>query len=86
MCSKDSRNILEGNRGKSWFGKARVLGLIVFNKMDILDEVQCWCAFEGDVLYEFKSRKDIELWLETKLHLEVDKDIEVMFSGDKEFI
>ena len=54
--------------------------------MDILDEVQCWCAFEGDVLYEFKSRKDIELWLKTKLHLEVDKDIEVMFSGDKEFI
>lgn len=59
---------------------------IVFNKMDILDEVQCWCAFEGEMLYEFKSRNDIELWLETKLHLEVDKDIEVMFSGDKEFI
>ena len=67
---------------------ARINGVtnVVFNKMDILDEVQCWCAFEDDMLYEFKSRSDIEMWLKTKLHLEVDEDIEVVFSGDKEFI
>ena len=37
-------------------------------------------------LYEFKTRNDIEMWLEGKLHLEVNENIKVMFSGDKEYI
>ena len=59
---------------------------IVFNKMDILDELQVWCIYEGSSLYSFQSREDVEVWLESKLELEVNEDIDVMFSGDKENI
>ena len=54
--------------------------------MDILEEVGSWCLYDGPNLYEFESRGDIELWLSSKLELEVDSSMEVMFSGDKEFI
>lgn len=59
---------------------------LVFNKMDVLEEVNSWCLYDGPNLYQFKTRHDIEMWLEGKLELEVDEDIEVMFSGDKEYI
>lgn len=59
---------------------------LVFNKMDVLEKVNRWCAYEGPNLYEFDSRGDIEYWLTGKLELETNKGIEVMFSGDKEFI
>jgi adenylosuccinate synthase len=59
---------------------------LVFNKMDILEKVDAWCLYDGPNLYEFKTREDIEMWLSGKLEMEVDKDIEVMFSGDKEYI
>ncbi len=59
---------------------------IVINKMDILEAVKSWCLYDGPNLYEFKTRNDIEMWLDGKLCLEVDEDIEVLFSGDKEFI
>ena len=59
---------------------------IVFNKMDILETLDAWCLYDGPNLYEFKTRKDIEMWLEGKLELEVDSNIKVIFSGDKEFI
>jgi adenylosuccinate synthase len=67
---------------------ARINGTtkVVFNKMDILEEVGSWCLYDGPNLYQFESRDDIELWLSSKLELEVDQDMEVMFSGDKEFI
>ena len=67
---------------------ARINGIdkIVINKMDILDTLDAWCLYDGPSLYEFKKRSDIETWLSSKLQLEVNKDIEVMFSGDKENI
>jgi adenylosuccinate synthase len=59
---------------------------VVFNKMDVLEGLDAWCLYDGPNLYQFKKRDDIELWLSGKLELEVDDEIEVMFSGDKEFI
>ena len=54
--------------------------------MDILEAVNSWCLYDGPNLYEFKTREDIEMWLSGKLQIEVDEDIDVMFSGDKEKI
>ena len=67
---------------------ARINGVskLVINKMDILEALDSWCLYDGPNLYEFKTRNDIEMWLEGKLHIEVDENINVMFSGDKEFI
>lgn len=67
---------------------ARINGVskLVINKMDILEAVNSWCLYDGPNLYQFKTRDDIEMWLEGKLHLDVDEDMEVLFSGDKEFI
>ena len=67
---------------------ARINGVnkLVFNKMDVLEAVDSWCLFDGPNLYEFKKREDIEMWLTSKLELEVKEDIEIMFSGDKENI
>lgn len=67
---------------------ARINGVskIVFNKMDILELVDSWCLYDGPNLYQFKTREDMEMWLSGKLHVEVDEDIEIMFSGDKEYI
>ena len=67
---------------------ARINGTtkVVFNKMDVLEEVDSWCLYEGPNLYSFKSRDDIETWLSGKIALEVSEGIDVIFSGDKEFI
>tara|TARA_Y100000592_G_scaffold50021_1_gene79208 strand:- start:16177 stop:17184 length:1008 start_codon:yes stop_codon:yes gene_type:complete len=59
---------------------------LVFNKMDVLDELQLWCLYDGPNLYEFTSREDVEFWLTTKLNLEVNPDMEIFFSGDKNCI
>ena len=59
---------------------------VVFNKMDVLDGLDAWCLYDGPNLYQFETRSDIETWLEGKLELEIDDNIEVMFSGHKEFI
>jgi adenylosuccinate synthase len=59
---------------------------IVFNKMDILDKVEKWCAYDGPHILNFDSRNDMEFWLTTKLQILVDEDIEIFFSGDKEYI
>ena len=56
---------------------------LVFNKMDVLEEVDSWCLFDGPNLYEFKNREDTEFWIKSKLELDVNKDIEVFFSGNK---
>jgi len=67
---------------------SRINGInnIVFNKMDVLEQVDSWCAFDGPSLYQFKNRADMEFWLTTKIQTEITPDIEIMFSGDKEFI
>tara|TARA_R100001510_G_C7655062_1_gene214002 strand:+ start:2502 stop:3509 length:1008 start_codon:yes stop_codon:yes gene_type:complete len=59
---------------------------MVINKMDVLEEVNSWCLFSGPTLYQFDNRGDIEFWLQTKLSLEVDEDMEIFFSDNKEFI
>ena len=59
---------------------------VVINKMDILESLNAWCLYDGPNLYEFKTREDIEMWLSGKLKIEVNENIEVMFSGDKESI
>ena len=59
---------------------------LVVNKMDILEELNAWCLYDGPRLYEFKKREDIEFWIRGRLKLDVNKKIQVMFSGDKEFI
>ncbi len=53
---------------------------LVINKMDILDEVQKWCLYSGLNIYEFSSREDIERWISDSLY---DKDMDIMFSGNK---
>ena len=67
---------------------SRINGInkLVINKMDILEEIGSWCLYDGPNLYEFKCREDIEYWLSGKMELEVSKDIDIMFSGDKEHI
>ena len=56
---------------------------LVINKMDVLDEVQRWCLYNGLSMYEFESRQDMEHWLLDELN---DKQMDVVFSGDKETI
>jgi hypothetical protein len=67
---------------------ARINGCskIVINKMDVLEGLDSWCLYDGPNLYQFETRKDIEMWLSGKLELEVNDNIDVMFSGDKEHI
>ena len=67
---------------------SRVNGVnkLVINKMDILDQVGKWRAYNGPHILEFQSRRDMEFWIETKLQMEVDEDLETFFSGDKEYI
>ena len=56
---------------------------LVINKMDVLDEVQKWCLYSGLSVYEFESREDMEHWLWSSLEY---KEMDIMFSGDKEAI
>lgn len=67
---------------------SRINGInkLVINKMDILDSVGMWNAYNGPHMLEFKNREDMEFWIQAKLHTEVDKNIETFFSGDKEYI
>jgi adenylosuccinate synthase len=67
---------------------SRINGIskLVINKMDILDSIGTWNAYEGAHMLQFDSRKDMEFWIDAKLKVEVDDDIETFFSGDKEFI
>ena len=67
---------------------SRINGIskLVINKMDILEQLNSWCLYDGPNLYEFKTRQDIEMWLKGKIQLEVDENVKVFFSGDKEYI
>lgn len=59
---------------------------LVINKMDILDQVDVWRAFSGPHMLEFGNREDMEFWINTKLQMDVNEDLEIFFSGDKEYI
>tara|TARA_Y100001937_G_scaffold120507_1_gene177856 strand:- start:2832 stop:3839 length:1008 start_codon:yes stop_codon:yes gene_type:complete len=67
---------------------SRINGInkLVVNKMDILDEIGMWRAFNGPHVLEFSSRDDMEFWIESKLNIEVNEDLDTYFSGDKEHI
>ena len=67
---------------------ARINGVnkLVVNKMDVLEQVGKWRAFNGPHVLEFDSREDIEYWIKSKLQVEVNKEMETFFSGDKEYI
>ena len=67
---------------------ARINGVnkLVFNKMDILEQLEAWCLYDGPILFQFESKQDIESWISNKLKLDVDEDMNIMFSGDKEYI
>ena len=59
---------------------------MVINKMDILERANSWCLYSGPTLYQFDNREDIEFWIQSKLLLEADENIEIFFSDNKEFI
>ena len=65
---------------------SRINGInkLVVNKMDILEQVNSWCLYDGPNLYEFKTREDIETWISGKMTLEVNRDVEIIFSGNKD--
>ena len=65
---------------------SRINGInkLVVNKMDVLEEVNSWCLYDGPHLYQFKNRDDIEMWISGKIQLEVDEGIDVIFSGNKD--
>ena len=67
---------------------SRINGInkLVINKMDVLEHVNKWRAYNGPHILEFDSREDIEFWIQSKINLEVSEDIETFFSGDKEYI
>ena len=67
---------------------ARINGVskMVVNKVDILEEIGVWRAFNGPHMLEFGSKDDMEFWIQSKLNIEVDEDMEVIFSGNKEDI
>jgi|TARA_B100000963_G_C22568894_1_gene645049 adenylosuccinate synthase len=67
---------------------SRINGInkLVINKMDILDEIDVWRAYSGPHMLEFSSRDDMEFWIQTKLQMDVNEDMKIYFSGDKEHI
>ena len=67
---------------------ARINGVskMVVNKVDILEEIGVWRAFNGPHMLEFGSKDDMEFWIQSKLNIEVDEEMEVIFSGNKEDI
>jgi len=67
---------------------SRINGInkLVINKMDILDEIEVWRAYSGPHMLEFSSRDDMEFWIQTKLQMDVNEDMKIYFSGDKEHI
>ena len=57
---------------------------VVFNKVDILDEVKRWSLIQDGATYEFESGDDLQFWITQNLE-DVNID-EVLFSGNKERI
>lgn len=58
---------------------------LVMNKVDILDEIQFWKLFEGINAMEF-SEKEFMLGYIEKFFQNINPDLEVLFSGNKEAI
>jgi len=57
---------------------------LVFNKIDILEEVGRWSLIQDEIVYEFESGEDLQFWIKQNLS---DMDIDqILFSGNKERI
>jgi len=57
---------------------------IVFNKIDVLDEVGRWPLIQDGLIYEFESGEDLQFWITQNLET-ADVD-QIMFSGNKDKI
>ena len=58
---------------------------LVMNKIDILEEIQFWKLYEGINAMEF-SQGDYMLGYIEKFFQNINPDLEVLFSGNKEAI
>jgi len=56
---------------------------LVFNKVDILEEVKAWRLYDGLNVFEFISGEDMQYWICEQLK---DNNVDVIFSGDKDRI
>ena len=56
---------------------------LVFNKADVLDDVERWCLLDGINQYEFESGEDMQHWIKESLK---ERDIDIMFSSSKDCI
>ena len=56
---------------------------LVFNKMDVLEQLGHWVVRKGDKKIDFSNQKDMTDWILGQLD---SKEINVYFSGDKEKI
>ena len=56
---------------------------LVFNKADVLEEVNKFCLYSGINLFEFDTSKDMKYWIEKELE---DKVYDITFSGNKHAI
>jgi adenylosuccinate synthase len=56
---------------------------LVFNKTDVLEEVDKFCLFSGINLFQFDSSKDMKYWIEKELEHKVQ---DITFSGNKHAI
>ena len=52
---------------------------LVFNKIDVLDEVREWKIISGNKILEFESSEDFQYWIKSQFR----DSIEIYFSGDK---
>jgi adenylosuccinate synthase len=66
--------------------KVNGVNKLVINKIDVLEEVGVWKLFSGLDSLEFKNGEDMKSWLSNKILGEIDKDMSIHFSGDKESI
>ena len=53
---------------------------LVFNKVDVLENVKKWCIYSGINMFEFEKSEDMNFWLEESLK---DRVLDITFSGDK---
>ncbi|OUW11033.1 MAG: hypothetical protein CBD26_03855 [Candidatus Pelagibacter sp. TMED166] len=56
---------------------------LVFNKADVLEEVQKWCIYSGINMFQFESSADMQTWIESEIS---DRVLDVTFSGNKHAI
>ena len=56
---------------------------LVFNKMDVLDELKIWNVYHGINMFEFTKSEDMQYWIREMLD---DDTMDIVFSGNKDRI